>query len=182
MFALGRRFPSCKMSADKLKRIPPQGYRTVPIAQVSALLRGMECIYNRLWLRQLGDTTALRAANKLLLKEMRRCCQSNRARFLVVCLDRCPDYYEFLYAGNFQWVATEISLYPPNASPWTLFPIDSHPNQAAHALWAQLIADALPEIMSGRRVSPRVEDLQSWKPGLDRDSGQQEGSDIYPLY
>ncbi len=179
LFSDGKRFPFCRLKRGRLWRCGPTGYCHVPGSCKDVLLKWLEEGLNRLRFTRDRRTKVMRRTNEYLLLAMKGLCEAHGARFLVVCLDDCPEYYSFFSDQDFTWVATSVRVWNSLNSSWTLYPFDSHPNQRAHAAWGSRLAEVLPSVMCGGRPEPGISDVGR----MDEEEEEfQLNENIYPLY
>jgi hypothetical protein len=173
--------PSCISANGKLKRYKPTGYKSLYLSQKISIIIIIEVLLNKARFNGRNNPDIKRRTAEHLLLQMRKTCSDNNAMFMVACLDDCTALHNFLIKNKFNWCIAGTSLTKENDDgkfTWTMEPIDNHPNEQAHEVWAGCIHRALNDLLLKGHCSPDVSKI------MNRGSLSNERSElsIYPVF
>lgn len=173
-------YPAAVSTKRKLRRYPPELYKSLAFSQTVKLVAVAEYTLNRLRFRGRGAPRLAEKTVEHVLLMLRRRCEKQGVPFLIAVMGDCRAIYPMLIRGRFNWCIAnrdESGYFFENVPKWHLFPFDNHPNRAGHAHMATVIAPALEKLLDGCFVAPDVEQLGP----LDV-SEEPQRIPLYPLY
>lgn len=180
-FLRSYRSPSCLSRKRKLLRFRPAGYDRLPLSEWILTLRALEYLLNRLRFRgRTGEELEARTARHVLLT-LRERCRASDVPFLVTCIDSSEKFYDFLHSKDFAWCVTGVDnlrRLSRGDSSWAMPPFETHPNPSAHSLMAETTAQALEQVLAGRRVRPEPAIVA----GHVRSAVKEETCYVYPHF
>jgi hypothetical protein len=172
------RIPSCVAKNETLHRYPANGYKSLPFSSLR-LVKVIEFYLNRIIYSWRGKDTVIRKTMERLLIEMRSLCEQQGTKFIVACIDDSSAYYEFLGKNGFDWCVTGVDtkeLKDDGTYKWILHPFDNHPNQEANRKYADVIAQAIEDVLANKKCTPDPRYLRS---SIEK---RDHGSFIYPHF
>lgn len=176
--------PSCVSLFGKLLRFRTGSYAFFSLRNSVELIKMLERLVNRLRYAVRGGKKVQRKTTEHLLLQMNHTCRKAKAKFLVASLWDTSPFHEFFVKSGLSWCVSGIDLGDAGtdgAPRYTLSKeiLDSHPGEEANAVYAEVIALALRDLLAKGRTRPPVE---TWAKQVRATGHDQDVRHIYQHY
>lgn len=176
--------PSSVIRNNRLITYTAQDFVTLPFSKTLQTAATVQGAINWLIKRSDNNVESLDITKKVLL-EMKAECARHGVEFLVAAGFYSAHIYSFLEQNGFFWIPCtklETGHMEDDLKKWSLYPLDNHPNGAAHVRMADSIHAALQDIRDGKSPSPILDEADYEEIQALQQARPPAGMDIYPLF